>query len=358
MAATDYRSSLCATGLNPEHVARLGEAGVRSLGLFLDYLSVEKNASPHTLRGYLGDLLQFLLFLQEEDVRVVDVDASLLRSYFTRISGVDFARKKATGAGTGQSTLRSLSPRSQARKLSALRTFYRLLVKRRELEESPVTLPSPKFYRGLPAFIPASEMDSLLDPAGDRQGNQRLAVRDRAIVETLYSTGLRASELLSLSAERIVDSGGHICDELRVTGKGGKDRIVFLGEKARQSLRAYVQARPGMRPRSERLFLNARGGPLTDRGLREILLRRQRTIGMARRLYPHRFRHTFATDLLNDGADIRQVQEMLGHESLSTTQIYTSVSKERLKQVYRHCHPRGKLPPDPTRSESPTGKGR
>lgn len=345
MSAADVRSSLCATGLNPDHVGQLGEQGMRSLGLFLDYLSVEKNASPHTLRGYLGDLLQFLLFLQEEDVSVTEVDASLLRSYFTRISGVDFARQKATGAGTGQSSLRSLSPRSQARKLSTLRTFYRLLVKRREMEESPVTLPSPKFYRGLPAFIPATEMESLLDPAGDREGDQRLAVRDRAIVETLYSTGLRASELLSLSADRLMDPQGSIYDELRVTGKGGKDRIVFLGDQARQSLQAYVAMRPSLRPRTDRLFLNARGGPLTDRGLREILLRRQRTIGMARRLYPHRFRHTFATDLLNDGADIRQVQEMLGHSSLSTTQIYTSVSKERLKQVYRHCHPRGKLPP-------------
>lgn len=335
--------ALKSIGLNPEHLGGLDPDKTDFLLLFYDYLKVEKNSSPHTLRGYLSDLLQFFFFLQEEDVSVPDVDSLLLRSFFTKISGVDFSRKRATGAGTGQSAMRTLSPRSQARKLSVLRTFYRLLVNKKTVAESPVTLPSPKFYRSLPAFLSAKEMDSLLDPAGG-QGDPRLEVRDLAILETLYSTGMRASELLSLTDERIVDAFGEVCSEIRVTGKGGKDRIVFFGEEARQALQRYLHVRPELNPRSSSLFLNARGGSLTDRGLREILIRRQRHAGMARRLHPHRFRHTFATDLLNEGADIRQVQEMLGHSSLSTTQIYTAVSKDHLKEVYRSCHPRA-IPP-------------
>lgn len=334
-------------GLSPQKLHLLDEDRLEPLERFSMYLQVEKDGSAHTLRSYLNDLLDFLLFLQEEDHDVLSVDTILLRSYFTKISGVDFSRNKATGAGTGQSLMRTLSPRSQARKLSALKTYYRLLVRQGLLEENPVTMRAPKFYRSLPSFIPAQEMDSLLQTTEGETESSRpaeLQLRDRAMIEMLYSTGMRVSELLSLSPSRVLDHNGEIVSEMRITGKGRKDRVVFIGDPARRAVAEYLEVRPRLRPKSESLFVNARGGALTDRGLREILNHYERNAGLRKRLYPHRFRHTFATDLLNDGADIRQVQEMLGHSSLSTTQIYTSVSRERLKEVYRNSHPRAKSP--------------
>lgn len=336
--------ALKAFGLSPAKLQLLDENRLEPLERFSTYLQVEKNGSTHTLRSYLNDLLDFLLFLQEEDHDVLAVDTLLLRSYFTKISGVDFTRNRASGAGTGQSRMRVLSPRSQARKLSALKTFYRLLLRQGLIAENPVTMRAPKFYRSLPSFIPAQEMDTLLQTVEADTENNRLQLRDRAMIETLYSTGMRVSELLSLSASRILDAEGQVVSEIRITGKGGKDRMVFLGSQARQALAHYLRVRDEFAPKTEALFVNARGGALTDRGLRNILNQYERHIGMHKRLYPHRFRHTFATDLLNDGADIRQVQEMLGHSSLSTTQVYTSVSRERLKEVYRSSHPRARPP--------------
>ena len=151
---------------------------------------------------------------------------------------------------------------------------------------------------------------------------------------------MRISELLSITTQNIRSYDNKIVTELKITGKGKKDRIVFFGPPAQNSIDEYLQYRNQIKPKTESLFVNAKGSSLTDRGVREILNRHQKQTGMQKCLYPHRFRHTFATDLLNEGADIRQVQEMLGHSSLSTTQIYTSVSKERLKQVYHSCHPR------------------
>jgi integrase/recombinase XerC len=342
---SERKLALKRAGLSPEKLQQLDEDRLEHLERFFTYLQVEKDGSAHTLRSYLNDLLDFLLFLQREDQDVLTVDAILLRSYFTEISGVNFFRKNATGAGTGQSQMRTLSARSQARKLSALKTYYRLLVRQGLLETSPVTLRAPKFYRALPSSIPAHEMDSLLQTAEGKIETGRsteLRLRDLAMIEMLYSTGMRVSEMLALSRFRVVDHNGEVVSELRITGKGKKDRIVFLGEPARCALADYLKIRHRLHPRSDALFVNARGGSLTDRGLREILTFYKHNAGLRKRLHPHRFRHTFATDLLNDGADIRHVQEMLGHSSLSTTQIYTSVSRERLKEVYRNSHPRAR----------------
>ena len=360
------REALQSFGLSKEKLTSLKPFYITYLDNFASYLQVEKDMSVHTLRSYLGDIVDFFIFLQKEGCSPLKADTLILRAFFTQISGVNFARtekdndqqatsqskketkpkakKKPVTVVTGQTQRRSLSARSQARKLSSIKVFYKLLIKRGKLKESPATMKAPKFYKSLPAFIPAKEMDALTEPSTLHELNrpEPLVIRDRAIIETLYSTGMRISELLSLTVTNIKGYDGSIVSELKITGKGNKNRIVFFGESARQSITQYLAHRHQLNATTGSLFVNARGGPLTDRGVRDILKHYERPANMQRPLYPHRFRHSFATDLLNEGADIRQVQEMLGHKSLSTTQIYTSVSKERLRQVYRQSHPRAR----------------
>lgn len=336
--------SLTRFGLSQKKLELLEEKRLNQLTQFSIYLHTEKDCSVHTLRGYLNDLLEFQLFLQVEKCSIVDVDSILIRSFFTKISGVDFSKSasKSIRAVTGKSSRRLLSPKSQSRKLSAIKTYFRMLVKNGELAENPITIKSPKSYKSLPAFISNDELGNLIESKIERKSklSKPLQLRDHAIIETLYSTGMRISELLSITTQNIRSYDNKIVTELKITGKGKKDRIVFFGPPAQNSINEYLQYRNQIKPKTESLFVNAKGSSLTDRGVREILSRYQKQTAMQKRLYPHRFRHTFATDLLNEGADIRQVQEMLGHSSLSTTQIYTSVSKERLKQVYHSCHPR------------------
>ncbi|MBW7859071.1 MAG: tyrosine-type recombinase/integrase [Leptonema sp. (in: Bacteria)] len=331
-------------GLSEKKVKLLTKKRFDELLQFAVFLQTEKDCSTHTLRGYLNDVLEFQLFLQVEDYQVVDVDSIIVRSFFTKISGVNFSKeqKQNRTAVTGKTNRRALSPKSQSRKLSAIKTYYRMLVKKGKIAENPITIKSPKTYRSLPAFISNDELTGLLQSKIERkkQRSKPLQLRDKAIIETLYSTGMRISELLSLTTRSILSFDNQIVTELKVTGKGKKDRIVFFGPPAQKSILSYLKHRNKLKPKTDSLFVNAKGGSLTDRGAREILNLHKKQTGLQKRLYPHRFRHTFATDLLNAGADIRQVQEMLGHSSLSTTQIYTSVSKERLKQVYHSCHPR------------------
>jgi integrase/recombinase XerC len=235
---------------------------------------------------------------------------------------------------------------STARHLSALRTFYRFLRREGRIEVSPFrAVSAPRRQRRLPRALPHDVMIALLAApltgAGDRQIDER-APRDRAILELLYAGGVRVSELVGL---RLGDLGG---DEVRVRGKGDKERIVLIGGEAGAWLRRYVEdarprlldadARPGRV--TDRVFLNARGGALTVRGVQLIVDRWVRAAALAQRVSPHVLRHTFATHLLDGGADLRAVQELLGHASIATTQIYTHISRDHLKRIYAQAHPR------------------
>lgn len=331
---------------------------------FADFLEHERDVSPHTLRAYLTDLFEFFLFLQRRALAPDAVTPRDLRDYFVERTGASFrAERVGPAALTGQSKNRKLGARSQARKLASLRRYYAFLERRERIDANPAReIPSPRFFRGLPGVIPTDDLGRLFDEAasgaldssqksraagrsdapGDSAGDAFIRARDAALCEMLYSSGMRISELLSLSAGSVEN----LPEQLKITGKGRKDRIVFLGESARQALAAYLPLRAATgKGAADALFLNRRGGALTDRGARFILRNLARSIGLRKKLSPHKFRHSFATDLLNAGADIRAVQELLGHASLSTTQIYTRVSREKLRDVHRQCHPHGRSAP-------------
>lgn len=342
---------------------------IGELETFADFLEHERDVSPHTLRAYLTDLFEFFLFLARRALAPVDVEPRDLRDYFVERTGASFrAERVGPAALTGQSKNRKLGARSQARKLASLRRYYAFLERRERISANPAReIPAPRFFRGLPGVIPTDDLGRLFDEAasaadsprvaaqhaeradapGDSSGDAFTRARDAALCEMLYSSGMRISELLSLSA----DSVANLPEQIKITGKGRKDRIVFLGEAAREALAAYLPLRASATPAgapgrsSDALFLNRRGGALTDRGARFILRNLARSIGLRKKLSPHKFRHSFATDLLNAGADIRAVQELLGHASLSTTQIYTRVSREKLRDVHRQCHPHGRSAP-------------
>lgn len=228
-----------------------------------------------------------------------------------------------------------LAKRSIQRKLAAVKSFARFLVADGALTADPTLgLAGPRAEKRLPSFLRKREIDLLFaEPAAPTE----VELRDRAILELLYGTGIRLSELTGLKKEHVDLSGGLV----RVLGKGNKQRVVPVGRAAAGALRAYLGVRTGGRPgRGEPLFTNARGGVLSGRTVQRIVARRLGQVSEARQLSPHVLRHTFATHMLNAGADLRAVQELLGHASLSSTQIYTHVTTERLKEVYRKSHPR------------------
>lgn len=285
---------------------------------FLNYLKAEKNYSPHTLTGYTHDLHEFRGFIGSTALE--DVDVLLLRRYLAALKD------------------RELSKKTVARRVAALRTYFRFLVREGYLKKSPLSfLRTPKLEKRLPMVLDENEMSALLNsPEDDLSGR-----RDKAILETLYSTGLRVSELVQLNADGIDFIGG-VC---RVLGKGRKERLCPIGDKAILSIRRYLELREKKEKNQEKaLFLNhspnQQGSRLTPRSICRLL---EKYIGRTCRkegVSPHTLRHSFATHLLNRGADLRSVQELLGHENLSTTQIYTHVSTQRLKDVYDKAHPR------------------
>jgi len=303
-----------------------------ALDKFTTFLRYERNFSEHTVRAYTTDVRELLIFVHERSLSLSSLNLSDLRAFFRERAGISANGKSLQGP-------RKISSRSQGRKLASLRSFFHFLVRASLMPENPaVSLPTPRFFKSLPPVLQPLEMERVLLSEESPPGSlaEALQLRDRAIMEMLYSSGMRISELLSLKT--VTGAPG----ELKVTGKGGKDRIVFLGQSARTALDNYLRVRSRFKPRSDALFLNRSGGALGDRGVRYRFLDYGRRKGLPRRLTPHKFRHSFATDLLTEGADIRAVQEMLGHASLSTTQIYTAVSRERLQNVYRNCHPHGK----------------
>lgn len=285
---------------------------------FLRALEGERGVSPHTLVAYRRDAMRFIRFLRHERVAAWDaVTIPIARRYVVSLD-------------------RRLARSAVARNLSTLRTLFRFLYREGKVSQNPFALVSaPKQLPRLPKVLTPDEVVSLL---GAPDTSTPAGLRDRALLELLYATGLRVGELVSL---RLADLS--LVDELRVLGKGRRERMVLVGAPAQEAMARYLdEGRPKLlRGRDHgRLFLNSRGGPLTDRGVRVILDRCLRRAALGRRISPHVLRHTFATHLLDGGADLRSVQELLGHVSLSTTQIYTHVSREWLKRVYDEAHPR------------------
>jgi integrase/recombinase XerC len=283
----------------------------RYINKFISYLEIERNASIHTILNYQHDLKELSEFLK--DIPIEKVDYISLRKFLAFLKS------------------RNLKPRTLARKISCLRTFFRFLSREGYLKSNPAALLlTPKLDRHLPKFLTEEEMIKLLEaPSKD----DLFGLRDRAILESLYSTGMRIAELVGLNIEDI----DFISGVVRVRGKGKKERLLPIGEKALSILREYLDKR---KEQKTELFLNRNGRRLTDRGIRDILEKYIRLTSLKENISPHTLRHSFATHLLNRGADLRSVQELLGHVNLSTTQIYTHLSTERLKSVYDKSHPR------------------
>lgn len=294
---------------------------------FLTYLRVQKNASAHTITAYKHDLLHFTEFYcreyAEEVVEYRLVTTQLIRHYLAELHASSFER------------------RSVARKIAALRSFCRYLCNWGYLEHNPfVGVRTPKLEKPLPKFLYPYEIELLLAAPDE---NTSLGVRDRALLETLYATGIRVSELVGLNLESLeLDYG---C--MRVCGKGRKERIVVVGAIATRALHQYMRsARLDLlrhnagKSAEQALFLNKSGGRLSDRSVRRIVDKYIEQVSLDKSISPHTFRHSFATHLLDNGADLRSVQELLGHVNLSTTQIYTHVTKEKLRSVYTKAHPR------------------
>ena len=286
---------------------------------FCQYLAVERNASPNTVEAYRRDLEQFAAFVrndQESAVAVTAVGHLLIRRYLALLHK---EQKKST----------------IGRKLAAIRSFFRYLLRQGVVAANPAELVStPKREKRLPYHLNIDEVTTLVEaPAG----SNLLPTRDRAILETLYSCGIRVSELTGLNVGGADLEGKTV----RVLGKGGKERIVPLGSHAAHALEEYLTARNS--PSLETpLFLNARGGRLTRRSVARIIDRYILHLASMKKVSPHTLRHTFATHLLEGGVDLRAIQELLGHASLSTTQKYTHVTIDRLLEVYDKAHPKAR----------------
>jgi integrase/recombinase XerD len=285
---------------------------------FLAHLAVERNLSPRTVEAYHRDLSQFSAWLDGQDLQLDGIERATLRNYL------------------GARRDKGLSPRSSARALSALRGFFRFLVQTEVLSADPtMNLRSPSLWQTVPHSLSSDEIETLL-AAPDT--STTLGLRDRAMLETLYATGLRVSELVGLTLDRVRLDPGFV----RVIGKGRKERLVPLGYSAISSLEDYLQhARSKLNQhRLPQLFLNHRGGPLTRQGFWKILRGHGIRAGISSQISPHVIRHSFATHLVENGADLRSVQMMLGHASLTTTEIYTHVARERMRRLYDEKHPR------------------
>ena len=289
---------------------------------FIEYLQIEKNASPLTIEFYLRDLKSFKNFLNRESIQKVnDIDFRVVRIYLTYLYE------------------RQLSRRSVSRQISSIRSFFNFLQREGYTSNNPLNqihLPNTSEY--IPSFLYEAELAELFK-VNDLE--QPLGQRDQALLEILYATGMRVSECVNLRLDDIDYSLGTIF----VRGKGRKERYVMFGDFAKRSLQLYVEnGREKLLTKSQSetpiVFLNARGLPITARGIQYAINKIVKKTTLTVHVHPHKLRHTFATHLLNEGADLRVVQELLGHENLSATQIYTHVTKDRLKQIYMNSHPR------------------
>jgi integrase/recombinase XerD len=291
---------------------------------FLSYLEFERGLSRNTLEAYRGDLLQLGRFLSEHNLSALEAGPAEISDFLT-------------GLAAGDADHRPSSPATIHRKSACLRSFYRHLRREGLRESDPTaTLSAPRRSRKLPQVLTRGEVEQLL---AQPSGTDPQALRDRALLELMYASGLRASEAIGLELED-VDLEERV---LRARGKGSKERVVPIGQAALRALSAYLErGRPKLvkgRPELH-LYVNFRGGQLTRQGLYKIVRRHALSAGLADRMSPHTLRHTFATHLLAGGCDLRSVQEMLGHADVSTTQLYTHLSSDRLKDVYFKAHPR------------------
>ena len=280
---------------------------------FLEHLAAERGASPHTLRAYAVDLREFRDFLRTQGSSVTEADSSLVRAYLARLHQ------------------RRLARASIGRRLASVRSCFRFLARHGVIDRNPARqIRSPRQTRRLPSFVPKDESKELLDRPVDPSP---AAMRDHAMLELLYATGIRVAECCGLDCADLDRGLGTV----RVLGKGDKERMVPVGDTALAAVDRYLSARGRA---TGPLFTNLRGGRLTTRSAQRIVGRRARLAGIDRRVTPHTLRHTFATHMLGEGADLRLIQELLGHSRLSTTQRYTHVSPEQLMKVYDAAHPR------------------
>jgi len=286
---------------------------------YVNYLEAERNASPYTIRNYTTDLLDFFSFLRSQKIGSLhEVDKQVVRDYLSYLLEHGFVKV------------------SIARKLSAIRSFYRYLMREEIVTTSPVAdTSSPKLDKRLPDFLSQKEVLELIN-APDLSTPQ--GQRDRALLELLYASGLRVSELVNLDIDKVnLDA-----NEIRVWGKGSRERMVLMGRPAAAALVTYIsQGRTILLggKKNPALFVNRSGRRLVDRRVQRILEKYSAVAGINRRVHPHMLRHTFATHLLDGGADLRVVQQLLGHADLSTTQIYTHVTKSQARKVYLSAHP-------------------
>ncbi len=302
---------------------------------YINYLKAERNASPYTIRNYSNDLLGnykrgsekgFFQFLILRKINSLNrVDKNILRDYLSYLINLGIAKGSIT------------------RKLSAIRSFYRYLLREGILNNNPIEqTSSPRREKRLPSFLTIEETVNLLK-APDIRTPQGL--RDRCLMELIYAAGLRLSELIKLNLFQ-VDLDTY---EIRVLGKGSKERIVLIGEPAAKALSDYlINGRPLLlgKMTNDDLFINNKGNRLSERMVQKILIKYANRAGIDKRVFPHLLRHTFATHLLDGGADLRVVQELLGHSNLTTTQIYTHVTQGRAKKVYLSAHPMAKIEED------------
>lgn len=297
--------------------------------LFREYLQNEKRYSEHTVRNYISDIDQFIEFIKsifQGKIDVNQIDVVVLRGFL------------------GYLYSKNLSKRSVMRKLASLKSFFKFLLREGRIKSNPAKiLHSPKLPKTVPRVLTEEETVTLLESPKNieeikRKKEALKILRDLSLMEMLYATGLRASELVSLKEENIF-----LQDRIvRVIGKGKKERIVPFGEEAYKSLKRYLEERKKENIDCEYLFVNLKGGKLTSRSLQRIVEKYSKDLLLNKEVSPHTFRHSFATHLLSRGADLRTIQELLGHESLSTTQKYTHIAAVELKKIYDRSHPRAK----------------
>ena len=316
-----------ATIAAPAHTARLIDLVLD----FLAYLELERGLSRNTLEAYRSDLQQYGEFLDRRGRHALRAGPVDLAAFVSELA-------------EGREGKRPVAPATLQRKVACLRSFYRHLRREQLLEHDPtVELRGPRRSARLPNVLSRDQVQALL---AQPRGSSPAALRDRALLETMYACGLRASEAISLELSELDLEAGM----LRARGKGSKERLVPVGSKAIDTLEAYLaRSRPklvGLREEPH-VFVNLRGGGLSRQGLYKIVQRHARSAGLDKQMSPHTLRHTFATHLLAGGCDLRSLQEMLGHADIGTTQMYTHLSAERLRDVYFDAHPRAQLAPDP-----------
>lgn len=287
----------------------------RFIQKFLNYLEIERNYSPHTVKSYNSDITDFSALFNDKEPR--DITRMDIRKFLAHLKE------------------RKSSKRTIVRKLAALRSFFTFLFREKLVKSNPAdSVFTPKQEHKLPSFLDLGKTLKLLTKPDLKTA---AGVRDKAILEVLYSTGIRVSELVGLNYDDI----DLISSVIKVRGKGKKERIAMLGREAQKSVREYIDACKGRRVTApQAVFLNKNGGRITDRGVRRIVDKYVTLCSIEEKISPHSLRHSFATHMLNNGADLRSVQELLGHKNLSTTQIYTHLETAKIKEIYQKAHPR------------------